>query len=222
MMRYWLGGENQAFVQLLSMIERRERQGEGSGELGSDFSRSFPNRAKRVWKEVSSPYLKAEDDLDDFLADGNEDDGDDGAHVPINPHFTPPEANQRDLMSPEEKMIEHLKKKNLERGSKENSDASSTSIDGGKSSDELEILSKNSATGDDDVDVCESSGLVGREEEECDEENEDEWMKSKQYKSKASQNSTQDSDDDILFNGDEDVNTTAGAKKKLFDSSDED
>jgi len=221
MMRYWLGGENQAFVQLLSMLERRERQGEGSGELGSDFSRSFPNRARRVWKEVSSPYLKAEDDLDDFLADGNEDDGDDGVHVPINPHFTPPEANQGDLMSPEEKMIEHLKKKNLERGSKEDSDASSISDDGGKSSDELEILSKNSATDDDDDDgVNESSGLVGGEEEEGEEEG-DEWMKSKQYKSNASQNSTQDSDDDIVFNGDKDVNATAGAKKKLFDSSDE-
>ncbi len=219
MMRYWLGGENQAFVQLLSMIERRERQGEGSGEVGSDFSRSFPNRARRVWKEVSSPYLKAEDDLDDFLADGSEDDGDDAEQVPINPHFTPPAANQGDLMSPEEKMIEHLKKKNLERSGEVDSDSSSTSNgDGGKSSDELEILPKNSYSSDNDDDIYEKSRLAKPEEGDDDE---DDWMKSKQYKPKASQNSTQDSDDDHVFNGDKDAPTPLGAKKKLFDSSDE-
>eukprot|EP00579_Thalassiosira_antarctica_P028908 CAMPEP_0202026542 /NCGR_PEP_ID=MMETSP0905-20130828/59164_1 /ASSEMBLY_ACC=CAM_ASM_000554 /TAXON_ID=420261 /ORGANISM="Thalassiosira antarctica, Strain CCMP982" /LENGTH=1024 /DNA_ID=CAMNT_0048589789 /DNA_START=6 /DNA_END=3076 /DNA_ORIENTATION=+ len=61
MMRYWLNGENQSFVLLLSQMDLMRKRGEQGGETGSDFSVSFPNRAKRIWRDVSAPYLKQMD-----------------------------------------------------------------------------------------------------------------------------------------------------------------
>lgn len=209
-MRYWLGGENQAFIQLLSQIERSERRGEGSGELGSEFSRSFPNRARRIWAEVSSPYLKMQhDDMEEFLADESEGDEVDEGHVPINPHYTPP---SRSFKSPEERMIEHLKKKNKNMAGKDGSE-SDDSDDSGNSNG-LEVLPKKSYSGDDDDHVDEEDGA-----EEDDDEEEDEWEKSKRFKSKKSQRAYSD-DDDVFLPGKETI--TGSARKRILDSSDED
>lgn len=184
-MRYWNGGENQSFLLLLDRIETGELEGQQSGDYGSNFSESFPNRARKIWEEVSSPFLKVQYDMDmkHFLADDEEDEESTG--VPINPHFTPPTKNDENLKSPEEEMLEFLKRKTSQNGAASSSenDDSSSSESGSSSEDELEVLS--------------------REEEEQEEE-EDQWMKSKglaaarqKAKRRAKRNET-DSDDDLL------------------------
>lgn len=203
MMRYWNEGANQSFLLLLDQIDRGELEGRQSGDYGSDFSESFPNRASKIWEEVSSPFLKVQDDMHDFLADDDEDE--EGESVPINPHFTPPIKEGENLKSPEDEMLEYLKRKNSERGadsSVENSSSSSES----EESDELEVLSKQEAEED---------------------EEEDEWMKSKQLASKKrakkrSKGHEGGSDSDDLFDGNGALDTLNGNAKTIgTDDSDE-
>ncbi|KAL9182600.1 hypothetical protein ACHAXT_013252 [Thalassiosira profunda] len=209
MTRYWNNGENQSFILLLSQIQRGEATGEHSGEFGSDFSRSFPNRARRIWRDVSAPYLK-EQDMGDFLVgEGEEESEEEGDAVRMNPHFSPEE-----FQSPVEQMIARLKKKNRQRGVFDNSDASLQEDD---DSSDLEVLPKK------------------RQYEE--EEEEDEWTKSKSYKAKSKGkqkpgSDDSDSDDDSVFDSDAEKpkpkrQSNGGSARKVigegnsFDSEDE-
>lgn len=146
MMRYWLNGENQSFVLLLSQIDRNGLRGEQSGEYEGDFSTSFPNRAKRIWRDVSAPYLKDTRDMEDFITEEGDESGEEceGDAVPVNPHFTPPNGEGESAKSPEEQMIEHLRRKNRGRSAFDNSDDDSSSLGDGDMSDEddLEVLPK--------------------------------------------------------------------------------
>lgn len=193
MMRYWLSGENQSFVLLMSHIDDRELRGVDAGEDAgaSDFSLSFPNRARRVWDEVSSPYLKeAGEDMEEFLADDDEEEeggegGENGGGVPINPNFVPPAKGgmgAHDVLSPEDQIVEHLKEKNAETRRRHRREAgldSSAEEEGGSSddgaslSDELEVIAAKRGGANEADD--------GEKEEEVEE---DEWIKSKRYKSK--------------------------------------
>lgn len=205
MVRYWLGGENQAFVLLLSQIDKGELRGEQSGEYGSDFSFSFPNRARKLWREVSAPYLKLQDDMEDFVADSDEEEA---SGPMINPHFTPPSLEDEggDTKTPEERMIEHLKKRNAARNVQSCSDEGASGGGDDSSDDELEVLPKPS------------------EMEEVEEE--DDWTKSKRYdsakksrKMKTLVDSDADSDDD---EEEPKVPATSGsARKRIDDSSDD-
>ncbi|KAL7509050.1 hypothetical protein ACHAXN_006073 [Cyclotella atomus] len=207
MMSYWLGGENQSFLLLLDQIERGELEGHQSGDYGSEFSESFPNRARRIWLEVSSPYLKAQDDMKEFLASESEEDEAQHDSVPINPHFTPPNKEGDQFKSPEDEMLEFLKRKNSQRGaasSSENDDSSSSD-----SSEELEVLSKQ-----------------GIEEEE--EEEEDEWTRSKSLvvaKRKAKRRgkrNNDDSTDDELFESNNANASTPNGNANTFGAEDSD
>lgn len=207
MVRYWNEGENQSFLLLLNQLDRGELEGEQSGDYGSQFSESFPNRARRLWAEVSSPFLKVQDDMVDFLAD-DDDDVDEETAVPINPNFTPT-TKYENVLSPEEAMVAYLKRKNSQKGIESSEDE-----DGSSSSDELEVLSKEP---------------IEEEEEK------DEWMMSKQFKAKRDLQNN-DSDNDVVFDisgtpsktfgtddsGDEKPPArTSSARKRLEDSSDE-
>lgn len=231
MMRYWNEGENQAFLLLLNQMDKGELKGDQSGSSGSEFSLSFPNRARKVWADVCSPFLKVQDDIEDFLADDDEDV--ESSAVPINPHFTPPTNNGEQLKSPGEKMVEYLQKKyTRSAASSSENDEKSDVLSKDKnesesgSSEELEVLSKESI----------------EEEEEI----EDEWTLSKQYqpKKEATRKSKEndDSDDDSMFDapqtpinnnirkqiGTDDSDSEKSAKlehssarKRIADSSDE-
>lgn len=214
MMRYWNSGENQSFLLLLSQIDRCDQ------DYSADFSLSFPNRARKVWNQVSAPYLKQSEDLNDFIADDDEEieEGDDGG-VPINPHFTPPSINLKDpsdFKSPEEEMIANLQKKNRRYKSTYDDSDDASGSGGGKSSssdeDELEILDPKPTT---------------------EESEDDEWTKSKSYSSKVKQKSAKavgaknnDSEDDVF---DDDVEiieekpsaskTPTSARKRIMESS---
>mmetsp|Transcript_21168 Transcript_21168/g.32681 ORF Transcript_21168/g.32681 Transcript_21168/m.32681 type:complete len:735 (-) Transcript_21168:57-2261(-) len=201
MMRYWNSGENQSFLLLLSQIDRSDP------EYSSDFSLSFPNRARKVWNQVSAPYMKHGHDMDDFFADDDESEG--SGVVPINPYFTPPSnlKSGSDFKSPEEEMIEKLQKKNrlkaALRGGSERGESSSSSSD----DDELEILDPKPA----------------------EESEEDEWTKSKSFQAKVkhkSQSSTNDSDEEHVFDSDVEIieekpkaKTPTSARKRVMESS---
>ena len=209
MMRYWLQGENQSFVLLLSQIDKGQLRGEQSGEYGGDFSLSFPNRAKKIWHDVKGPYLK-EHDMGDFIAEeGEEESEDEGGGIAVNPNFTPPDAKGGAVKSSMEQMIENLKKRNSTSLKKRNSTVfdDSSNDDPGESSDddELEILPK------------------AQQYEEVEEE--DEWTKSKSLKSQKAKQTQKlmkdNSDDDDVFESDAEKEPKAqlngSARKRVID-----
>ncbi|KAL7438683.1 hypothetical protein ACHAXM_006566 [Skeletonema potamos] len=205
MMRYWNSGENQSFLLLLSQIDRNKP------EYSSDFSLSFPNRARRVWNQVSAPYMKHGQDIDDFIADDDESEESAGG-VPINPNFTPPSIlkSGSDFKSPEEKLIEHLQQKNRNksalRSDSGGESSSSSSSSSSEKDDELEILEPNPT----------------------EESDEDDWTKSKSVEAKVkrkSQSSTKNDSDDDVFDSDVKIiedkkaKTPTSARKRVMESS---
>ena len=194
---------------LLSQIDKGRAQGEHSGEYGSDFSFSFPNRAKKIWKDVSAPYLKDQHDLGDFIAEDDEEESEEEGRVPINPHFRPPEKDGEQLLSPEEQMIATLKKKNRLKRNNDDSDDSSRAA--GKKDDE------------DDSDSSSELEVLPKSPQYEDVEEEDEWTKSKRFeaaKKKAKQNlkSTGESDDDSVFEEDaKKPSAMNGSARKVID-----
>jgi hypothetical protein len=198
MMRYWLGGGNQSFILLLNQIDK----GDARGDVRSDFSLSFPNRAKKIWRDVSAPYLK-QHDLGDFIAEEGDDDdeseGDVAADLHVNPNFTPSSIDKRggaSFKSPEELLISHLqkrnsmKKKTFDSSDDESSTTNNDNDDEDEDDDELEILPK------------------PPQYEDIEEEEMDEWTQSKLLKAKKAKQGSQESKD----TGDDDDDV------ELFDS----
>ena len=224
MMRYWLGGGNQSFILLLNQIDK----GDARGDVRSDFSLSFPNRAKKIWRDVSAPYLK-QHDLGDFIAEeGDDDDESEGAvaaDLHVNPNFTPSckGGGGASFKSPEEQLIAHLQKRNSMKNKTFDSsddDSSNTNNDNNnddndEDEDELEILPK------------------PPQYEDIEEEEIDEWTQSKLLKAKKAKQGSQESidtgddDDDVeLFDSnietDNTTNVSGSAIRKRMIIDDED
>ena len=190
MARYWRGGENQSFVLLLNQIEKRklhEEQDDDEEEREGGFCGSYPRRARRVWMDVSAPYLK-QADMGDFIAEEGADEDERSATVRINPHFNPPNRKGEELVSPEEQIMEHLRRKNLQRGNVYSSDGSSAAANSGSAS---------SDNSDGELEVLPKPPQFEEEEEE------DEWTRSKRLKmaktkarSKRTSSKAGSSDDD--------------------------
>ena len=226
MMRYWLGGGNQSFILLLNQIDK----GDARGDVRSDFSLSFPNRAKKIWRDVSAPYLK-QHDLGDFIAEEGDDDdeseGDVAADLHVNPNFTPSSIDKRggaSFKSPEEQLISHLQKRNsMKKKTFDSSDDDSSNTnndndgeDEDEDDDELEILPK------------------PPQYEDIEEEEMDEWTQSKLLKAKKAKQGSQESkdtgdddDDDVeLFDSNietdntTNVNGSAICKRLIIDDED--
>jgi hypothetical protein len=194
MMRYWNEGENQAFLLLLNQMDKGELKGDQSGSSGSEFSLSFPNRARKVWAEVCSPFLKVQDDIEDFLADDDEDV--ESSAVPINPHFTPPTNKGGQFKSPEEQIVEYLQKKNARSAASSSENESKSG-----SSEELEVLSKDE--NESESGSSEELEVLSKENIEEEETIEDGWTLSKQYQPKKQgrrkSKEDDDSDNDSIF-----------------------
>ncbi|KAL3761312.1 hypothetical protein ACHAWU_010225 [Discostella pseudostelligera] len=219
MMRYWSNGENQSFVLLLSQIEKRRYEGEISDEYGIDFCQSFPNRARRVWREVSAPYSKDQHDMGDFIAaEGEEEESEEDDDVGpscLTPHDA--HAEGENLKSPEDQMIEFLQKKQKSNRQKQSFlKRKANSSDEGNSSDA-------SSSDDDELEV------LPKPQQFEDVEEEDEWTKSKSLKAKKGQmktKSTSRSDDDSgdanVFGSDMEVvnpetKSNGSARKRVID-----
>jgi len=180
MWAYWAsdGGGNsnsESFLGLSSLINEGQLKGEQSGEYGSVFSRSFPNRAEKVWNKLSEPYLKPQyDGMKDMINDECVHEG-----VKPRPVFDDQEPNF------EERFNEHLRQKNQQLG---NDDAS----------DEAEEPSASASSSS-------SSGAESANEAEDEEGGEsiDPWMEAKTERPTAARrrnrSNSQDSDDESLF-----------------------
>ena len=118
MARYWNEGYSQDFILLQDRIWRRQIL---EKDDVSEFCRSFPYRAKKVWKLISSPYLKKFDDSD-FIVD------DDEEITHVGPH---PIIFDRPDYTVEEEVIQSLKSKRM---------AMDSSDDGGEIQNEKEEL----------------------------------------------------------------------------------
>ncbi len=212
MMHYWLGGENQSFILLMNQIDKGRARGEHSGECGSDFSFSFPNRARKIWRDVSAPYSK-QLDMDDFIADeGNEsseeEEGSFAADLPLNPHFTPPNAEKgEDLKSPEERMIEHLREKNRMRRKYDSSDDDSAETNDEKDSKDCNAALSSENSDDDELEVLPKPSQYKEVEDD------DDWIKAKLLKVKKARhgrkaNDKNDSDHSNLFESNSETKNT--------------
>ena len=202
MMSYWLDGYNQDFVQLLDRMDRGQLTKRRPDDDVSDFCTSFPKRGDKVWRVVSGPYSKNDEDVGEFIVgEDDESEVDDGVH--INPNFTPPDKDGgTKFKSPEEQMIEHLQKRNSKRKQFDSSE-----------SDSSESETKGSASSDEELVVLEPK------HHGCSEvESEDEWTKSK-YLKKVKANHQEDSDDEVFM--EDDVRPVKGGtpKKRILDDS---
>ena len=204
MMSYWLDGYNQDFLQLLDRMDRVQFAEKGTDEDVSDFSTSFPNRSSKVWRVVSGPYSKDDEDVGGFIVgEDDESEVDDG--VQINPNFTPDKDGGAKFKSPEEQVIEHLKKRNSKGkqfDSSESGSSESESAKGSTSSDgELEVLEP-------------------KDRGYSEVESEDEWTKSKYRKTKAKLK--EDSDEEVFM--EDGVRPVKGRtpKKRVLDDSESD
>ena len=117
---YWIiDGNSESFKQLSRKVHARHLKllkqcGEGNdggkGHIvcsGSSFSKSFPNRAKNVWRKLSAPYLKSDDnELEDMIDDDVEEEG-------CKPR---PVLDDDQELDPEELIADYCRQKNEELG----------------------------------------------------------------------------------------------------------
>ncbi|EJK72899.1 hypothetical protein THAOC_05525 [Thalassiosira oceanica] len=204
MMNYWLDGYNQDFIQLLDRMDRVQLKVRRPGEDVSDFSTSFPRRSDKVWRVLSGPYSKDDEDVGEFIV-GESDESEVDGGVQINRNFTPDLSGGAKFKSPEEQLIEHLQNSKRKQFDSSGSDSS-------------ESESKGSASSDDELEVLQPK------DHGCSEvESDDEWTKSKYHRKKAEANRKEDSDDEVFM--EDDVRPVKGGtpkNKRVLDDSESD
>ncbi|KAL3806671.1 hypothetical protein ACHAXA_003446 [Cyclostephanos tholiformis] len=216
MMHYWLGGENQSFILLMNQIDKARARGEHSGEYGGDFSFSFPNRARKIWRDVSAPYSKQLDMGDFIVEEGDEESGEEGgdfaADLPMNPNFMPQNVEGEGYSkSPEERMIAHLREKNRMRRKDDSSDNDSVKSSNNKDSEDSNCASSDddSSEGSDDDEL----EVLPKPPQYEEVEDDDDWIKAKLRKVKKARHSRKanhddDSDHSDVFDSNSETNNT--------------
>ena len=217
MWKYWaekdcVGETNsETFKVLLRLIDKGQLEGEQSGEFGSSFSRSFPNRANKVWNKLSGAHLKPRhDDVAGMIDDKC-----------VGQGFVPRPVLEGEQGFDPEKWVEQLCKKNKELG---NDDDSSEDGQGRGAATEPSPSSNESESSS-----SEEEDEAGAESEE---ETEDDWEKARGLRPSAARQRKQrdrlrvyDSDDDGLFDTDAEQpkgsNIVTPHRRILEDSEDE-
>ena len=194
MRMYWFQGNDQIFIQLLDLIERvkeyskelpqieynsSEDDGTNSEDDGINsqlkdnakkarkFYTSFSEKAFRLWIHLSSPFLKSDENINDFIErDGDyidESDQDERPHAVLHRQL----MNSMNEDSDENDMVHILQRKYAETNNND-TDSKSSSTD-----DELEIVDgqRTSDAEDDEHDIGNRNGYYSPIEEE-----KDEWM----------------------------------------------
>lgn len=185
MRMYWGDGNDQIFIQLLDLMERVRAHAEGSpsdhsddsseedgggGELdryaikAQKFFDTFASKAHHWWKLLSSPFLKSNENLNDFIAEDDEeyyseeeDSGGQQQHAAIHQQFMNEDSDENDL-------VHKLQRKYAEPNDEESASGSSST------EEELEIVHKDEES-DDEGDGYGRNGYYSPIEEE-----KDEWM----------------------------------------------
>ncbi len=188
MSMYWGQGNDQIFIQLLDLIEQVRAYTEGSQETGDDSSEgdedneidehankareffdSFATRASQLWKIISSPFLKSNENVNDFIArdDDYSEEEDTGGqpHAALHQQFMNEDSDENDLVH------------KLQRKYAETNDNDSASRDSSTTEEELEFVDGNKESDyeeegeGDDEDISNRNGYYSPIEEE-----KDEWM----------------------------------------------
>jgi len=115
MRKYWHEGHNQSYILLRILIERQQYMQEYNPEcVDNAFSGSFPQRAVKIWQNLSAPYSKS--DASDFIESGEEE-----IVEEVHPVFERPENIEDDL-------VQHLRtRREIARSRKHGYDSSSDS-----------------------------------------------------------------------------------------------
>jgi hypothetical protein len=187
MRMYWGQGNDQIFIHLLDLIERVKAYAEKSLQSGDDSSEedgaddelnenankareffdTFAAKASQLWTLISSPFLKSNENINDFIAKDDdyieEKDPDEQPHAVLHRQF----MNSMNEDSDENDLVHKLKRKYAETNNEE------TDSKGGSSEEELEFVDdhKESDGEDDDQDIYNRNGYYSPVEEE-----EDEWI----------------------------------------------
>eukprot|EP00550_Attheya_septentrionalis_P001274 CAMPEP_0198284908 /NCGR_PEP_ID=MMETSP1449-20131203/4279_1 /TAXON_ID=420275 /ORGANISM="Attheya septentrionalis, Strain CCMP2084" /LENGTH=950 /DNA_ID=CAMNT_0043982129 /DNA_START=181 /DNA_END=3033 /DNA_ORIENTATION=+ len=192
MSSYWRSGNNHSFVYLLALVDERthhnlERETEEDNNMDAiigyesveEFSRSFPNRAQKLWNAVSAPYTSGyqDDEIGDFIVDGDVESEEEEEHVPPPMIHNPEESH----LSPEEEIASKLREiRKRKRIGELSSESDSEHEEEDVSEDELEVLKPrvyqsdivDTDSGEDDLDASDQS-------------EDDDWMRNKRKKSKT-------------------------------------
>jgi hypothetical protein len=180
MQGYWQQDQNTtSFRNLLQLVKANEDKKPAANQ--SDFSKSFPNRARKIWEKVRGPYLKDDDSTEEEKFINDDIHGEDANEVRENPYFHRSSDDGEEVIN---QYLAGLKQRNEQnRGSE--SDASSPDDSNSNESSSLE---------DDDSKDDESNS------EEDEDVNEDPWMKEKRRRKRRSiLTNDDDSDDDSIF-----------------------
>ena len=187
MRMYWNQGNDQIFIHLLDLMERvkaytvgsLQSEDDPSEEDGADdeldenankareFFDTFATKASRLWKIISSPFLKSNDNINDFIAKDDdyieEKDPDEQPHAVLHRQF----MNSMNEDSDENDLVHKLKRKYAETNDEETDSKCSPS------EEELEFVDgdKESDDEDDRKEIHNRNGYYSPVEEE-----EDEWI----------------------------------------------
>ena len=110
MQSYWAEDDytnKESFIQLVNLVKKTER--EQPAQQGLPFSRSFPNRGKKVWIRLSDMCLKPDSEDSDAIDEGEQED------------VMPRPLLDDEIADPEEGMLQFLHKKNEALGSDDES-----------------------------------------------------------------------------------------------------
>ncbi|KAL3761315.1 hypothetical protein ACHAWU_010228 [Discostella pseudostelligera] len=183
MKRFWIEGNAESFRLLISHIYMRRAKANESQSANydideyGDFSRSFPNRARRIWEEIRLPYTQSHRCTSGFIAEaGEEESADEDVCRLTALHLNASLRPTRESISPEASMIAYLKQK---RQSDDNS-RSELSSDVDESSTSIRESNSSSSSSSDDGSCSDGPPPIYLESED-----EDEWMESKRFKPKC-------------------------------------
>lgn len=77
MRRYWYEGHSEEYVYLLYQMEKWESHDDNESiHPSTAFCESFQDRDVDLWERICAPYSAGNADMQDFLADGEDEDGD--------------------------------------------------------------------------------------------------------------------------------------------------
>ena len=185
MRMYWGQGHDQIFIQLLDLIERVKAYTDGSMQLDDDSSEeycagdemneyakkaqeffdTFATKAPQWWKLISSPFLKSNDNMNDFIAkddDYSEEEGSDGQqHAAIHQHLMNEDSDENDL-------VHKLKRKYAEANDEETASRGSSTEEELEFVDDYEKVDADDKDEDEDEDVFNRNGYYSPIEEEKD------------------------------------------------------
>jgi len=163
MQRYWFQGNNENFVLLRTLVEKVIAMRSVDQEVDESFSKSFPNRSKKIWNHIAAPYERESNEvLEQFINNNNssssEEDDSNGNErrdrIRMNPYFDKPDFDI------DAEIVRDLREKRKKRNARKKSHQQ-------RSNDEESSLMEESSqkSSDNDHDESSSPSSCSKDEE---------------------------------------------------------